>query len=263
MSGMIKSMQVFCLVCFVLVGSLFSFENENGLAPVIEIPSLKSRIIAREELQRLDFDMQLSSESARVILQTALYYSRVGLFNSNISNDRTIEDFYQADVIAGYCLLSQFLSIIYLEELGIPRSELIRLEMGKCLESCEYHATLLVPMPDGNYYLVDPTFRQFFSSQKKAGKPLNRVGLALCETELGMELAESLMKDGFAKVTDADINLYIKAFQVDNPRDREYGIEDMIDASLGVSKVNRLLYGDSIPITPTLEELKFEYLQDK
>jgi len=188
-------------------------------------------------------------------MRVLVHYVREGLFLTNPSQRVTKELFFTPKLLSGHCILAQGISSIYLEELGIGIESQILLEMGNDFGSSQVHAFVIVQMPDGAFYLIDPTFAQFFNDESGAGK----IGQKLLDSgspALGKELCEK----GYSRIDNQQLQNYLNSFPVDQSETKNMTLEKLLLRPRNKRTINRLLYGDSLPVLKSLEQLRFKVL---
>ena len=188
-------------------------------------------------------------------LNLAISYIRKGLFATSLSGLQSMEEFFTPQYLGGYCILTQTIASIYLEDLGINQDHQILLEMGADFQSSQVHAFIIAKIKN-KFYLIDPSFAQFFNLEDKSesiGKNLISSGA----TSLAMDLCSR----GYTELNDELLYKYLAAFPVSASEIKDVSLAKLYKrAKSSKRKINRLLFGDDLPKIPHLRQLKFRVL---
>ena len=87
-------------------------------------------------------------------LDLAISYIRKGLFATSLSGVQSMEEFFTPQYLGGYCILTQTIASIYLEDLGVNQDNQILLEMGADFQSSQVHAFIIAKIKNKFYNKV-------------------------------------------------------------------------------------------------------------
>lgn len=188
-------------------------------------------------------------------LEMVIQYVREGLFLTDPAQRTSKEDLFIPENLGGYCILAQTITSIYLEEIGVDQKKQILLEMGSDFGSSQVHAFVIVELFDNHFYLIDPTFGQFFNSKDHTGL-IGQKLLALG----AQDLANNLCSNGYSRIDDELLLKYLSAFPITSEKLHNVSLKQLNSRPKNARKMNRLLFGDSLPKLPSLQELRFQAL---
>ena len=197
-----------------------------------------------------DLDSKIES-----FLEVLVGYVRKGLLITNPAGVKSAEEFFTPANLSGHCILAQGLVSIYLEDLGVSSDNYVLLEMGKDFGSKQVHALVIVKMHNGHFYMIDPTFAQFFESGSLAGD----IGQRMIQSS-SSSLAIDLCKKGFSKLTDKRLKDYLGSFPVNSIKVAGITLNKLEESPRTTSPLNRSLYGKNLPRVKTLKQLRFEVM---
>jgi hypothetical protein len=137
-----------------------------------------------------------------------------------------------AESLSGACGTGRDVSAASLGELGAnsPRPIFLDRFQAEQVLGVNRHGFSVVTFPDGQQFLVDPTFGQFRTG----------AGAVLGESAGGSRLARDLLRDGFVELTDENARLYARAL----------GVAESDAAAMG----RRLTQGESPLLTEVVGE---------
>ena len=190
-------------------------------------------------------------------LDIAISYIRKGLFATSLSGLESIQEFFKPKHLGGYCILAQTITSIYLEELGVNQKELILLEMGDDFGSKQVHAFVIVKMPNDQFYIIDPTFAQFFYDED-ASTTIGKKLISLGATDLAIDLCYK----GYSLINDSIFKKYLAAFPISPSERKDIKLDKLYYHSNSQRQLNRSLFGDELPKIPHLKQLKFKILNN-
>ena len=203
---------------------------------------------------------QQNSENTEIsnsygFLDLAVSYIRKGLFATSLSDAPSIEKFFTPQYLGGYCILTQTIASIYLEDLGVNQEHQILLEMGADFQSSQVHAFIIAKIKN-KFYLIDPSFAQFFNLEDKSAS----IGRNLISSG-AKSLAMDLCSRGYTELNDELLCKYLAAFPVSASEIKDVSLTKLYKrAKSSKRKINRLLFGDDLPKIPHLRQLKFRVL---
>lgn len=246
------------LILFIFLSNL-SLQSFDGckceFKEINPLEEIRVRQWARNKFNQrsIDSGSELLTDK---FLEMVIQYVREGLFLTDPAQRLSKEDLFIPENLGGYCILAQTITSIYLEEIGVDQKKQILLEMGDDFGSKQVHAFVIVELLEGQFYLLDPTFAQFFNMKEDIGSIGNKL------ISLGAEeLAINLCSKGYSKVDDVLFRKYLEAFSVEPNLAVAMTLKSVKSkASYNERRMNRLLFGDSLPKLSTLKELQFRIL---
>lgn len=230
----------------------------GGPSPVYYMPPAAQVMAARIKMNSLRPGEKLTSRDCHIILQYAVQNIRTTIFKGSydmLAGKISMDKFFTPDVIAGFCELAEAASFFILDDLGIDRKFVFRGQAARLFgpNGCR-HAFVITLMPDGKYYLIDPTFRQFFHQKQTSPKEIGYAGILLLKEPMGAVFAETLLKRGYIEFNDEFANIYGRAlsrYTGDIPP--SYTLSYIVSNNEGPYGVNRMIFSaGNIPVIPPL-----------
>lgn len=184
------------------------------------------------------------------VLEYIVHTTRESIFSMGKemagSPELTWEAFSQPEQIAGMCELAESVIIFVCDDLGLSRSAITRFQGASILgDKAVRHASVLLTLPDGKTYLIDPTFGQFLHEHDTQPNQIGFPGVLLRKTLAGQRLAGNLVTDGYILFDDKTANLYGKVLSRD-PQVADYNVRFFLDNNEGPFKLTRFILGDHV-----------------
>lgn len=196
-----------------------------------------------------DSGAPLEDDAAQALLTATVAHVRTTLHScgrEQVVPTITFLEFFSAETIAGFCELAEAAGTFVLEDYGLPRTRVLRGQSEHCFgANAARHAFLMVDAGAGRWWLLDPTFRQFFHpTEDRRARQIGFSGRILLEQEGGRELAEELLRRGFAPLTSARAVIYARALA----RDRGFtsGLAAMTAGHEGPLEMTRMVFGSML-----------------
>jgi len=204
-------------------------------------------IVAVQLLFPVTFLYGRDLQDSKSVLQYIISTTRETIFSmgKEMSNSPQMsrETFFQPENIAGMCELAEAVIIFICDDLGLPRSAITRFQGDGTLgNKAVRHASIILTLPDGKTYLIDPTFPQFLITGKTKAHQIGYPGVLLRKTIAGQRLASRLTSDGYIVFDDEVANMYGKALSR-NMQAKKYDVQFFIDNHEGDFKLTRFILG--------------------
>lgn len=177
--------------------------------PQEKIAMMRNKAMARQPM---------TDDEVKLLILDVVSNVRTGLKLMDPSQD------FSPKKLEGKCGVAREAVVARLKELGIEASFIKRHQAINVFSLSEItvepsgyisrsgddwnHAFVVVNMPNGKAYLIDPTFRQFSQDLRPNRAP----GSVMIDTAAGVKVADQLLRYGFFELTDEAEDIFAKSF---------------------------------------------------
>lgn len=162
-------------------------------------------------------------DEAGWFLDWVVYRTMVQLKKMRVHPEYHIDMPYSGGMFPGKCGNAQCIISYGLDDLGIKHSLLAIQNLGDGIlphrpyQLC--HVNVSVPINvegSDRWFLIDPTFRQFFYADMPCGKSYhdNSPGNILAESSNGADILDKLLPDGWLQLTPRLAQMYLESFNL-------------------------------------------------
>lgn len=190
-----------------------AFAMLGAIQPRYTHPDPESLASARVKVSAGKLSALDAQQTRALMLDAALATQHAIVARKSEDNQSAVspQEALSADGLSMWCGFAQAAAFHYLER-ALPGAKISAYQTSELFggESASSHGIVVVEMPGGKKFLIDPTFRQVFGGDLMSGE-----GAAFAKSAAGRALAEPLGRDGYVELTESVLAEYAKNLGVE------------------------------------------------